>query len=396
MKIVHVTEFFHPSMGGIETEVFQISRLEAARGHDVTVVTQTVAGAEANEEISGIKVVRSSAFRNPLRILSLCKATDVIHIHDVVFPSLLVEKLQNHKTVVSLYGWTHICPRNLAFRPERNQICVNTISDCLKCFECHAYSDQHSVEKMSLLAFPYSIANHLFISWPRVLTVMSECMKKAHAVATRRSDIEVVPGGVDIETFDRVEPLDVRLELGIEDKPFVLFVGRLFWFKGVNYLIAAAKKLDVDVRIVIVGNGPEYSALHDLVQKLSVDKQIIFVRGIRINERDKLIRLYKACDIVVIPSIWQETFGIVALEAMAAKKPVIASRVGGLREIVDHGKTGFLVEPGDPNQLADSIQKLLLDRSLRGRFGQAAYEKAKKYSWEAITDSFLRIYESLF
>jgi len=102
----------------------------------------------------------------------------------------------------------------------------------------------------------------------------------------------------------------------------------------------------------------------------------------------RMHEFYEAIDICVVPSIWQEPFGLVAVEAMASGRPVIATDVGGLGSIVDHGVTGLIVQPGSILQLAAAIETLITDTSLRHRMGQAAAQVAReKYSWDHIIDT---------
>jgi glycosyltransferase involved in cell wall biosynthesis len=111
-----------------------------------------------------------------------------------------------------------------------------------------------------------------------------------------------------------------------------------------------------------------------------------------VSERDK-VELYRRAKIVVVPSIFNESFGIVALEAMASGRPVIASRVGGLEDVVVNGETGILVEPGSEEQLAEAIETLLGDEGYRRRLGANARRLVEeKYSWDAIIDRIIYVY----
>ena len=108
---------------------------------------------------------------------------------------------------------------------------------------------------------------------------------------------------------------------------------------------------------------------------------------------DEIYRLYDFSDICVIPSKWEEPFGIVALEAMASGKPVVASRVGGLKDIVVDGETGFLVENGDVNGFTEKVALLINNKSLRAEMGMKGIERAREYAWEKVIDMYKEVFD---
>lgn len=169
----------------------------------------------------------------------------------------------------------------------------------------------------------------------------------------------------------------------------VLFVGRLTEVKGIKYLLRAIeiiKQHKINVKLKIVGNGPLYKKLLNYVKTHNLQDSVLFIRQVPHN---KLIFFYADCDVFVLPSIVTskgetEALGTAILEAMACGKPVIGSNIGGIREVIENGRNGFLVEPKNPSVLADRIIKLLLDEPIRERFGRNSREIAKKFSWEKI------------
>src|SRR5439155_16616195 len=157
--------------------------------------------------------------------------------------------------------------------------------------------------------------------------------------------VTVIPLGVDLERFRPMDQEAARAELGLKDERIILFVGRIEPLKGVDILINAAAILDsdVDCSVLIVG-GDESSAsrieeLQGLARDLGIDHRVAFVGAV---DHDSLPLFYNAADICVVPSHY-ESFGLVAVEAMACGVPVIASRVGGLMGTVKDGETGYLV-----------------------------------------------------
>jgi glycosyltransferase involved in cell wall biosynthesis len=189
----------------------------------------------------------------------------------------------------------------------------------------------------------------------------------ALAEAARRlggRDVRVIPSGVDIP--DSVgEP---------DEPPHVLFAGRLSAEKGILELVEAARGLP----LVVVGDGP----LRD-----RVPGALGFV------PHDELVRLYERAAVVACPSR-REGYGVVCAEAMASGRPVVASAVGGLRDLVVDGETGLLVAPGDVAALRAALERLLGDPVLRLRLGQAARARAREgFSWTAATDATLAAYD---
>jgi glycosyltransferase involved in cell wall biosynthesis len=210
------------------------------------------------------------------------------------------------------------------------------------------------------------------VPWParRVLrrAACVVCVSRALADAARRlgaQRVEVIPNGVALpdEVGDEAEP------------PQVLYVGRLSPEKGVEELVAATRGLN----LVVCGDGP----LRDLVPDA-----LGFVSS---AERDAY---YRRAAVVVCPSR-REGFGLACAEAMAHGRPVVASAVGGLLDLVDNGETGLLVPPGDPAALRAAIDRLLADRELRTRLGRAARARvAELCSWDTVVDRTLGVYQS--
>jgi 2-deoxystreptamine N-acetyl-D-glucosaminyltransferase/2-deoxystreptamine glucosyltransferase len=177
-------------------------------------------------------------------------------------------------------------------------------------------------------------------------------------------EIRVIPSGVDVpeHTGEPAEP------------PEVLFVGRLSAEKGILELLQAADGMT----LAVAGDGP---------LRAQVPGALGFVR------HHELAPLYERAAVVAVPSR-REGFGVVALEAMASGRPVVASAVGGLLDIVVDGATGLLVPPGDVPALRAALERLLEDGELRRRLGEAGRERAREhFSWPAVADETVRAYE---
>ena len=207
--------------------------------------------------------------------------------------------------------------------------------------------------------------------------------------------LHVVPNGVDLKAFDRVKAFDSTLldKYGIEKDNFVLYVGRLIFLKGVDYLIRAfgiARKECKDLKLVVMGSGP--CELH--LRKVACDVEgVLFIGHVDSPNVKRL--LYESCLAVVVPSM-HETLPTVVIEAMAHGKPVIATNVGGNPFMVKNGKNGFLVTPRDTKSMSQFIRTLYENPDLRKKMGAYGRELVEKeFSCEKMTTETLKVYESL-
>jgi glycosyltransferase involved in cell wall biosynthesis len=223
-----------------------------------------------------------------------------------------------------------------------------------------------------------------------LITVNSEAMSQD--LSDRRlllRSVEVIKNGVDRDLF---KPCDDWPD----DDGYVLFVGRLVEQKGVEYLLRAfyyVREKFPDARLKIAGEGPYQEALERLSTNLMLSPQVEFLGW---KTGPELARLYQKARVVVVPSIY-EPFGMTALEALACKRAVVASDVGGLAEIVQHKTTGFLAEPKDELDLAQWLMTLLANADLRNQMGEAgcAFVLNGGYTWPAIADQYIKLYKTL-
>ncbi|MFC1959673.1 glycosyltransferase [Chloroflexota bacterium] len=220
--------------------------------------------------------------------------------------------------------------------------------------------------------------------------------------------IHIVPPGVDTAHFHPMDRTAAKKAAGIlpEDKMF-LFVGRIERLKGVDNIlqaIALIKKddpalLDDRVCIAIIGGNPdettnkdaEMARLQTLREQLAVHDLVTFIGA---REQDRLRNYYNAAEALIMPSDY-ESFGMVALEAMACGTPVIASEVGGLAYLIRDGQTGFHVPVREPQALADRMTSLLNDPKLRAQMSQEAFKAAQAYHWSRIADQLLAVFTTL-
>jgi D-inositol-3-phosphate glycosyltransferase len=210
--------------------------------------------------------------------------------------------------------------------------------------------------------------------------------------------VTVIPLGVDLDLFQPASKQDARAELGLsEDQHIVLFVGRIEPLKGVDILINAAAMLesDVDCAVMVVGGDDtartQVARLRELARAKGIEGRVSFVGAV---DHERLPLYYNAADVCVVPSHY-ESFGLVAVEAMASGVPVVASRVGGLTGTIRDGETGYLIPWLCPEPFAERIELLLDNDSLRRNLGEAAREEVARYRWENVTSAMLTLYREL-
>jgi glycosyltransferase involved in cell wall biosynthesis len=199
---------------------------------------------------------------------------------------------------------------------------------------------------------------------------VADSVQCAEYVASRK--LTVVENGIDVARYARADGTSLRRELrATGERPIVACVSRMAPEKGVDSLIAAMTRVGRDALLVLAGDGPDLEACRALASSLGLGDHVRFV-----GLRDDVERVYAAADVMVMPSLWDEAFGLVVVEAMAAGKPVVVTRSGAMPEIVEHGRGGVIVPKRDPVALAGAIGRLLDDDSLRARMGHAARARA--------------------
>jgi len=229
--------------------------------------------------------------------------------------------------------------------------------------------------------------------------VTASCVAEDHWLqrlyGTDPDRIASVTPGVEHALFSPGDKGGARAALGLGDEPVILFVGRLQPLKGPSVAVEALGLLeDTTATLVIVG-GPsgvegeaELARVHDLIDRYDIGHRVRFVEP---QPHHLLGTYYRAADICIVPSR-SESFGLVALEAQACGTPVVAAAVGGLRTLVEHGRTGFLVERRDPVVYASYIDQLLGNSLLMAEMALDAAERAGEYSWTNTAANLMRTY----
>lgn len=242
------------------------------------------------------------------------------------------------------------------------------------------------------------IANRVIAATPAELAQIQWLYK------VKTDNVVIIPPGVDTSRFYPIPADEAKEFIGVPPcERMLLFVGRIEPLKGIDTLIQAIaimRDMGVFVCLSVIGGEPnptkemestEMARLREMCESAGLSDLVTFLgkRG-----QDTLPYYYSAAEAVVVPSHY-ESFGMVALEAMACGAPVVASQVGGLAFLVKDGQTGFTVPVDDPKELANRLAMVVNDHDLRERLGKQAAQSAQEYAWENIADQMIKAYQDL-
>ena len=231
-------------------------------------------------------------------------------------------------------------------------------------------------------------------SCDRVIAVSREDRKdiiECYGIEEKR--IAVIPNGVDIQKYRRYEKPTLLRQYGIT-KPYILFLGRLSRQKGVFDALEVASKLPRDVILVVVTGKPDEASIEqEFASRVKKSQNVVWVNKMLTEE--ETIAFYSGAKVFISPSVY-EPFGIMNLEAMACGRPVVSTRVGGIKDVVVDGVTGFLVTPGDVEGIAKNVNTLLAEAEIgeaMGTKGRARVEA--EFSWSRIAEKTVSLYKTL-
>jgi starch synthase len=207
--------------------------------------------------------------------------------------------------------------------------------------------------------------------------------------------VQVIHNGIDTEEYRPDRATDVLERRGVDPaQPYVIFVGRITHQKGLEHLLEAAPSIDPRAQLVLCAGAPDTAEIGERVRaRIGRLERASWIE--EMLPKPEVIQLLTHASVFVCPSIY-EPMGIVNLEAMACETAVVASRVGGIPEVVADVETGFLVEPGNAAELARRVNELLADPELAARFGEAGRRRAvERFSWRTIAERTADLYGRL-
>jgi glycosyltransferase involved in cell wall biosynthesis len=262
---------------------------------------------------------------------------------------------------------------------------------------CYIVSEHNVFNRRRRFQFFKVLDAFIYQRYAQIVAVSSSVRKALLEWLPRLDNkVQVIVNAVDPGCFqaDDVQLDQLRQELGInKDNKIIFYAGRLVPAKGIDILLEAFSNLarkDSSVKILLAGDGPLKDILQKQTASLDLEKNVQFL-GLRTD----ISQLLNIADIIVLPSRW-EGLPMILLEAMAARKPILATRVGGIPEIIEHGKSGWLVPPENQQALAEAIALLLSSKELCQQLSDGALEKVSaQYSIKPIIQQLLESYEKV-
>ena len=364
VRVLFVTKYYPPSEGGIE----RYSQLLCTRLQSIGVEIHVLAAAEAGqpsgtEYVDGVAVRRVASLGEaygveftpslPVVMRRLARSSDLIHLN---FPNPVGE---------------------LAYAIAGGALPV------VMTYHCDVYRQRLAMR------FYGPFARWLLGRMDVVVATSQNYVDSSQLLSANVDRCKVIPLPVDLEGLSAGKTETFTHEYG----RFVLFVGRLVYYKGIEYLIDAMTGVP-DVSLLIVGRGRLAQDLQDRARASGAGDRIHFTGKV---SEEELGALYHACECLVLPSIARaEAFGSVLTEAMVCGKPVISTELGtGTSWVNRDGETGLVVPPQDPKALAGAIRRIVDDASLRRRLGENARSWAQQFDCGRIAEETLSIYQSV-
>jgi len=387
LKILMMSPAYYPSQGGVQVEIRLLVNDLVKRGHQITIITKEIPNVQTIENLNGVHIFRLPGSRiildpwnglffirkNSMAIKKIIKdeKIDIIHVHhfDLSCPYVyLLKKMCKIPIISTVHASLLIDREYLKFRsnfkePFRWLLRILPI----------LWFETKSIQSSDYL-----------ITVSKNLEDLCKSLRKDDPIIT-------IPNAINLQQFNPdIKPENFEIE-GFK----ILCPGRISPEKGQLYLVDALKIVREKLPAQVIFMGSEHAnmlpALNNRIHLLQLDEFIHFLPA---QPYESIPRYYKAADLIVIPSL-SESFGLAILENMALGNVVVASNVGGIPELIEHGKTGLLVPPAAPQQLAEAIILALTDTQLRENIKKNAIEKAKEYDIQKIVLDVERCYKTI-
>ena len=404
MKILMLAQFYRPVIGGEERSAEDLAAALAARGHEVAVATLRVPGTPAREDAAGVRIHRLESLAGRLgrlyaererhhvaplpdpglvaglRRVLRDERPDVVHAHNwMAYSWLPLAPWAGAPLALSLHDYSLVCATKRLIR--FGAVCDGP--GRVKCVRCAAH--HYGVAKGALVAGALQAGAPLLRRAVDLYLPVSATVAERLGLARRGLPFQVIPNLLPPIRETPPAAGDRTLLERLPEGDFALFLGDASADKGARILLRAHARLARPLPLVFIGRPLDAAGgdAHGDVRTLGPWPHRLALEAVR------------RCTLLVAPSIVPETFGLGVLEAMALGKPVVASRLGGLAELVADGESGLLVPPGDPAALAAAIARLLADAPVRAAMGRTARVRAERYSAAHVVPRVEAVYRSL-
>jgi len=372
MKVLMPVLHYHPVIGGLERWTQNIAEGLSAQAQ-IFIITGKVKDRPNREELKRVKILRTSLFS--LKNLSYSSPFYIF----TALPFIFFKSL------------------NLIKKEEVNLLHCQGFLSSLLGYLLSKLTGVPYIATVQRLEQSRSFFKKLVYKNAKVCIAASLAIKE-YFEEIGVKNIKVIPNGIDLKRFQNLNREKNREKLGLRDEFVVITVARLEKVKGLKYLLQAMKILntrykiqDAKYQLLIIGDGTEKEKLESLVKKLKMENKVRFLGQV---PNKKIPEYLSAADCFVLPSL-SEGFGIVILEAMAANIPVVATRIGGILDIIEHGETGVLVEPKNPDGIAEALYKICSQLEFAKNLAQNAKTNLDKYDWNNIVQKINLIYQNL-
>jgi len=373
MRILHLYKNYQPVLGGIENHIRWLAEAQVQQGHEVTVLVTSLDRHTSECVEKGVRVIRAARLvlvaSTPLSLslpwLLRRQRPDIAHLHFPYPPGELSQWLLG----------------------QARRIILSYHSDI--------------VRQARILRLYAPLLRRFLRRVDRIIVATPQYRDSSPFLQPHGDKCVLIPYGIDLQRFEEADPAQVKAirkrygqaapEPLPSCRPLLLFVGRLRYYKGLQYLIQAMPH--IPATLLVVGIGPMEREWRALATAIGVADRVHFLGEV---DDAALPAYYHAADLFVLPACQRsEAFGIVLVEAMATGTPVISTELGtGTSYVNRHGETGLVVPPRDPDALATAINELLADEARRQAMGRAARARARaEFSLPVMVERVLAVYE---
>lgn len=422
IKILLICDYFPPYIiGGAEISAYYLGVGLSKLGHDVSILTRYPE--KTDIRFNGFTSVHSVTYSKKKNLLDNYLHTginssidlaekledllkkedfDIIHAQNWISGYAVMRARQRIKrfppSVLSIRDYRYVCPCLYGWcLSDKTKINCNLA----KTAECIYDHSNASFLTRTFGLIPYSILRYISgnmlaksVSAFDAYITNSNFLRGVviNNLGIKNENVDTVYNAINLEDFEITPDQKEKSR----DMINILYVGRFDTGKGIEYLIEAIPYINENhdnCIFTLVGDGPIKPQMEKLARKIGVSKHIIFKGFVPHGE---INRYYQQSDIVVVPSTWHEPFGRTLIEAMACGKPVIATRVGGISEVIKQDENGLLVRPADSEDLANVLARLISNEEIRIKLGKCGREEVKeKYDINVIAGETIKTYQKV-